>query len=260
MHSDGVQHRMNSADTWHKIKSQLNGSGFNIAVRIDASQYDSIVPEKKRAGTLLNEARSIILTGFAGNKFWPVLQSFLRQNPQFKNRNENIIDNYSRITIERVAETLTQQVGAVFKIAYPFGQSAYDLDFTLLGIMGGVGVPSLLGMLLHPEYGTWMSLRGALLTDMELSEYDKPISEFNPCPSCEKPCIEACPADTVTEKGWDWRSCMDFRLSSDICSAGCASRKACPYGQYYMYSDEQIEYHHQFVLKSVKAYSKAKSF
>lgn len=251
---------MNSEDTWHKVKSHLTESGFNIVVRIDAARYDSIVPEKKRADSLLNDARSIILTGFAGNKFWPVLKSFLRQNPEFKDRNENLIDNYTRITIEKLAETLDERNGGAFKIAYPFGQGAYDLDFTLLGMMGGVGVPSLLGILLNPEYGTWMSLRGAILTDIEFEQYDEPISEFNPCPSCEKPCIDACPADIVTDQGWDWRACMDFRLSSDICSNSCASRKACPYGQYHMYSDEQIKYHHQFVLRSVKAYSKAKSF
>lgn len=251
---------MNSENTWRKVKSHLNESGFNIAVRIDAALYDSIVPEKKRACTLLNDARSIILIGFAGNKFWPVLQSFLRQNPEFKNKNENLIDNYTKITIEKLAGTLNEVNGGEFKIAYPFGESAYDLDFTLLGMMGGVGVPSLLGILLHPEYGTWMSLRGAMLTDVEFERYENPISEFNPCPSCEKPCIDACPADTVTDKGWDWRACMEFRLSSDVCSKSCASRKACPYGQYHMYSDEQIKYHHQFVLKSVKAYSKAKSF
>ena len=245
---------MNSEETWDNLKCYLNGSGFNILARINADEYDSIVPGKKRASSLLTEARSVILSGFAGNKFWPLFQSFLKENPEFSKNNKNLIDNYTRLKFEQLISVLQKDKGSSFKSVYPFGDSAYDLDFMTLGIMGGLGVPSLLGILLHPEYGTWMSLRGAILTDISFADYDRPFSEFNPCPPCEKPCIGSCPANTVTISGWDWESCMKFRLSSDVCSSSCASRKACPYGNEYRYSEQQIRYHHEFVLKSIRKY------
>jgi epoxyqueuosine reductase QueG len=146
--------------------------------------------------------------------------------------------------------------GKGYKIIFPFGKDALDLDFVKLGILGGIGVPSILGLLLHPVYGTWISLRGAIITDVEFGDYDSPLVNFDPCPSCGKPCITACPASTVSEKGWDWESCMRYRLDSDMCSGKCSSRLACPYGKDHAYGSEQIAYHHKFVLKSVREYFK----
>ncbi|MBI2488052.1 MAG: hypothetical protein HYW01_14135 [Deltaproteobacteria bacterium] len=240
---------------YNKLKNIFEDSGFNLVTRIKVSEYDRRVSPDRRAGTVFTNAKSIVLVGFAGKDFWNVLQNFLRENPEFRDTREDWIDDYTLLKFMLAAKILEDKK-ADYKMAFPFGLGAFALDFLKLGQLGGVGVHSLLGVLIHPEYGSWISLRGAFITDLEFARYNNPLSSFNPCPACSKPCISVCPANTISEKGWDWEACMNFRLSDNTCTTNCASRRACPYGKEHQYSDEQLAYHHKFVLKSVKEYFK----
>lgn len=248
---------MSSEKIFEGIREHFGEAGFNLTVRIRTEDYDE-APGRQRAGDLLADAKSIILTGFAGRTFWETFSRYLTNNPGFKEKHENLIDDYTRLIFREAAPVLEASWGALYKTVFPFGESALDLDFVKLGTLGGVGVPSLLGILLNPEYGTWISLRGAIITTTEFEMYDEPLGDFDPCPSCRKPCIAACPAHTISDRGWDWESCMRFRLGSDTCSGKCASRLACPYGQEHAYKEDQIAHHHKFVLLSAKEYFKYK--
>lgn len=244
---------MTPVEAFSEIKNLLSESGFNIFVKIKASDYnDSVLPER-RTGKLMEGAKSIILVGFGGNSFWKIFNTFLDNNPEFEERHTDLIDSYTVLNMSRAA-ALLDDAGVRRETVYPFGENALGLDFVALGRLGGAGVGSLLGILIHPVFGTWISLRGAILTDAEFSEYDHPLEGFDPCPSCDKPCIAACPAHTVSESGWDWQSCMEWRMETDVCSAHCASRVACPWGSGERYTPEQMAYHHSFVLKSVRAW------
>ena len=245
---------MNTEEIFDEIKKYLSYSGFNLVVKIKSSEYDKISSPKKESKVLLSGAKSIILAGFGGNAFWDQFKSFLDENPVFRKKHEDLIDSYTMLHFEHISEMLNSEKNVVFMTAFPFGNQARDMDFVKLGKLGGIGVPSLLGMLLHPVFGTWISLRGAILTNMEFSSYDKELSSFDPCPPCSKPCITACPANTISLNGWDWEACMRFRLDTDVCSLNCASRLACPYGDKNRYNDEQILYHHGFVIKTLKKY------
>lgn len=245
---------MNTDEIFDEIKEYLSGSGFNLVVKMKSSEYDRTSTPKKESGLLLKGAKSIILAGFGGGSFWSTFRSFLDENPDFREKHQDLIDEYTILKFDHVSGMLSREKDISFMNIFPFGNQALDMDFVKLGKLGGIGVPSLLGMLLHPVYGTWISLRGAILTDMEFSLYDTELSSFDPCPSCSKPCITACPAHTVSLNGWDWEACMRFRLDTDVCSANCASRLACPYGDKHRYTDEQILYHHGFVIKSLKRY------
>ncbi len=244
---------MSHDSTYDKLKRSFYTSGFNIVARIKAGEYDAQVAQAKKSAALLPGAKSIILAGFAGKNFWDVLQQFLRDNREFRETHEDWIDDYTVINFEKTTVTLDDRKVS-YKMAFPFGPGALTLDFSKLGLLGGVGNRSLLGVLIHPEYGPWISLRGAIITDLKFREYDKPLSWFNPCSPCSKPCVSACPASTISRKGWDWQACMNFRLNSDTCAGNCASRRACPYGKEHQYTEEQLAYHHKFVLKSVKEY------
>ena len=237
-----------------RLKTISRDCGFNIIQTISARAYDNVVSRQKSTSALfLPGARSITLIGFGGNSFWSTLKCYIKDNPDFKERGKDLIDNYSLMVFKELSNVL-QENGVMHRAVFPFGSGGTLLDFVKLGKVSGAGVRSLLGILLHPTYGPWISLRGALLTHLELGSYDSPLRGFDPCPSCHKPCIEACPAGTISGKGWDWESCMAFRLAEDTCSSGCASRRACPYGKELQYSEEQLAYHHKFVLKSVKKY------
>jgi len=230
-------------------------SGFNLTLKIKSSEYGMAPGTSKIVESLFPQAKSIVLVGFAGKSFWEIFQDYLQKNPDFKNNNIDLIDNYTVLKFKEAARILNSHK-IDYKMVFPFGRDGAQLNFLKLGELCGAGVPSLLGILLHPVFGPWISLRGAFITSLEMNEYDGPISEFSPCPSCDKPCITACPINTISTSGWDWESCMRFRISDETCSKSCASRRACPYGKTEQYSDEQLHYHHKFVLKSVKEYFK----
>jgi hypothetical protein len=235
------------------IENRFNDSGFNLVARIKVSDYDRQVLPDRRAAPLLPNAKSILLAGFGGKSFWQVLQHFLHENREFRDTRQDWIDDYTLLKFTLVANLL-EDAKADYEMTLPFGSGAFALDFVKLGQLGGMGVHSLLGVLLHPEYGPWVSLRGAFVTDLEFNEYDTPIPSFDPCPECSKPCISACPASTVSEKAWEWKACMNFRLSNDTCTTNCTSRRACPFGKEHQYSEQQLAYHHSFVLKSIREY------
>ena len=237
------------------LKEKSLAAGFNLVGRVRTKDYSENAKSEKRVESIYQDAKSIILVGFAGNKYWDILKGFLENHQPFETANEDWIDEYTILKFNLLAEILEKK-NVNHKIVFPFRSSATIMDFMLLGRLAGFGVPSLLGILLHPEYGSWISLRGAIITDIEFSSYDKPLSGFDPCPPCSKPCITACPANTVSLNGWDWNKCMNFRLDSPTCESNCFSRRACPYGIEHQYSEEQLAHHHKFVIKGVKRYWK----
>lgn len=238
-----------------ELSSIARGYGFNIIQTIKHSDYECLVQADRAASTIAPFARSITLLGFAGKGFWETLVCYIEENPGFRDLGSDLVDNYSKIVLNELSKLLESQ-GIEHKRIYPFGARAMALDFAKLGQAAGAGVPSQLGVLIHPEYGPWISLRGAIISELELEHYDKELKGFSPCSSCDKPCVDACPVKAVSVKGWDWETCMKFRLSEQTCSANCASRRVCPYGREYQYSEEQLSYHHGFVLRNARGYFK----
>jgi len=238
---------------FEKIETLFNRSGFNIVGKVNRNDYQKSFEHRDGLDKVLRNGKSILLVGFAGNGFWDILRAFLRNNRDFEETRTDWIDDYTQLIFKSAAEILDDS-GVSYEMVFPFGKTALDLDFMELGRMSGVGVDSLLGILLHPHYGPWISLRGSIITDLEFSGYDSPLENFAPCPPCPKPCITACPAKTISNHGWNWEACMDYRLSSETCETNCASRRACPYGKEHQYTGEQLAHHHKFVLESVKQY------
>jgi epoxyqueuosine reductase QueG len=243
---------MNPERVLEELSKYFLDSGFNLTLKINSDEYFRTT---RKMECIFPEAKSIVLVGFAGKSFWGVFKDYLERNPEFENRNVDLIDNYTILRFKEAAKILNSHK-IDYKTVFPFGKDATQLNFLKLGELCGAGVSSLLGILLHPIYGPWISLRGAFITNLELNEYDGPISSFSPCPCCDKPCISACPANTISISGWDWESCMRFRMRDETCAKSCASRRACPYGKAEQYSEEQLNYHHKFVLRSVKEYFK----
>ena len=67
------------------------------------------------------------------------------------------------------------------------------------------------------------------------------------CASCAtQDCVAACPADAV-EVGarFNLAACFNHRAApGSSCACTCLSRRACPVGSQYQYSDEQMAYHY----------------
>lgn len=130
------------------------------------------------------------------------------------------------------------------------------INFTQLAEMAGFGTVSpVIGLLLHPDYGPWVSLRAALLL---VGEPFGPLSDrslgdaFAPCNDCSKPCVHACPAGVHDGLGGtDLRACASHRHVGN-CDGGCDVRRACPVGAQHRYDANEESFRHAYSLYAMR--------
>ena len=230
------------------IELYFKENGFNLIRRVDLKVYDANCAGNRASNSIMPDAVSGILIGFAGREFWNHLNDFIDGDHGSNISDSNPVDDYTLWHFEQSKEILSR-FRLSHEFCFPFGYESMALDFSLLGKLSGVGVPSLLGILIDPEYGTWISIRGLIITDLEFGHYDKPLDGFNPCPDCSKPCITSCPSSSIGEVvGWDHNKCIDYWVESGDCINGCYSRIACPYGAEHRYSSKQMTHHQKSVF------------
>ncbi|MGH8012878.1 MAG: hypothetical protein ACREQ4_10300, partial [Candidatus Binataceae bacterium] len=80
---------------------------------------------------------------------------------------------------------------------------------------------------------------------------------FDPCPQCTaRTCISACPGAAVSfPAGWDIPGCTKHRVEAESdCAARCHARVACVLGPEHRYPDDELAYHQERALRSIREY------
>ena len=118
----------------------------------------------------------------------------LRANPSHLTETEHPLDDF----IDRWIQSVDPTPDATRRWIQCAEDVDVFVDFRPLATSAGLGTPSLLGLVIHPEYGLWVSIRAVLLST-EVFEPTTKNRMQSPCEGCvEKPCISACPAGAVT--------------------------------------------------------------
>ena len=120
--------------------------------------------------------------------------------------------------------------------------------------LAGWSHSSPLGLDIHPHFGTWFACRAAFLIQAPL-EPTSIEGGASPCEDCsDKPCRSACPADAVQPgKTFSLDACVGHRLQpQSSCASQCLARSVCPAGAGWRYTEEQIRYHGQQSLASLR--------
>ena len=99
------------------------------------------------------------------------------------------------------------------------------------------------GVLLHPQFGPWLSLRAVVYRDSEACEPDTPY--FDPCSGCPAPCATACHGDAIGVAGRDHGQCLRTKLADLRCLKGCDARSACVLAPEHAFPPEAIAHHEQ---------------
>ena len=190
-----------------------------------------------------DDIKSILVIGNAGSALWPRFQ----QSSEYRDRQPHPLDRWSRRLIDQIAAS--QQLPAVYPFDgppwQPFQQWARRANPNL--------TPSPLGMLIHPVYGLWWALRGALLLPRP---FEPPASSIAspPCEACEtKPCLHACPVHAFTGDSYLVDQCAGHLRTSEgrTCEKkSCLARRACPIGEDYRYQPDHAAFHMQAFLRS----------
>ena len=112
-------------------------------------------------------------------------------------------------------------------------------DFIALGRACGLGSASRLGILLHPVFGPWFSIRAIVLTRAALAR-TPPQSARGLCDGCPAPCATACPGGALAHDRFrfDVAACSRTTLALEACRQRCDARRACVIGREHTYRPE----------------------
>lgn len=229
--------------------------GLNLIAAIPTVRYDAQAPLSMRAAYIDAAARSIIVIANGGGAFWRAFTAHLATHPGW-DRRENPLDDFTR---EIVAESIMPALSAASVAAtpiYPFVTDRPTLAFMELGKLAGLAGPSLVGVVVNPEYGPWIAFRSAILIDRDL-DVPGPATGFDPCPSCvARSCVTACPASAVkVPSGWDIPACLTHRIEHEAdCAPRCAARVACVLGPEHRYPEDELRYHQMRALRAMRPY------
>ncbi len=214
---------------WPDFVAALQGDGLNLVGSLEVA---ALPVELLGSDALSDDLQSLLVVGHAGRGFW---EGFVPNRPD----SSDPVDDYS---VARVLAHLPESIRAGSRILYPGdGQVALQR----LGRLLGWHADSLLGVGIHPLWGTWYAYRAVLAVPVRLAESrsSPPQSACGECPG--RACIAACPARAVSAQGTDLTRCSDFRLQpASACAYRCLAREACPVGSEHRYSGEQIRYHY----------------
>jgi hypothetical protein len=222
------------------LDTALAANGFNLVGVLAAEHYDELVPPGWRSADCLPTARSAVLLCCGGPDFFRAARS----SPQWLGADP--VDCFARRWVEfqcaQWKELGFDTKGFLYTDQRESGGVRRFADFGSLAAASGIGVPSRLGILLHPQFGPWVSIRGLLLTERSC-EPTAPL-DWNPCFGCPAPCSGACPSDRVVlASGFDVEACFSTKASTPACRTGCAARRACVYGLDQAY-DREAETHY----------------
>ena len=182
--------------------------------------------------------KMVILIGNAGPAMF---NRFSRE----RSRRGQSLDDWTKSVVDLLAGDLGAEA------VYPFDKPARP--FLTWARRARAGHVSPLGLNIHPTYGLWHAYRAALLFPVA---FDLPSQSLgpSPCESCDgKPCLSACPVKAFDGSSYDVVGCGKHigSAAGKIClSAGCLARKACPVGQQYIYTPDQIAFHMQAFKKA----------
>ncbi len=192
---------------------ELSGAGVNLAGVLPIDAYDERVPSGWRSAALLPSARSAVVLATGGPTFFRAF----RQSPEAGES----IDPLDRFLVRVVEAAIRGEPAAV--AGYYFERRDGFADFVGLARASGLGVPSRLGILIHPEFGPWLAIRALILTERVLTP-------------------------THGLPGFDLSRCTAHSRQDPACQVGCAARRACPVGARYRYEADGEAHHRAAAL------------
>ena len=174
--------------------------------------------------------KTLLLIGPKEPGFWPHLTA----QPEWDGAPDPV-DRWSR----RVIGGMACDLGG--KALFPFGGPPYH-PFYKWALRTGRVWDSPVRLLVHAGQGLMVSFRGALALKERIAV---PPPSAKPCEGCAAPCLAACPAGALGEKGYDVPACHAYLSGGDrdCMKAGCLVRRACPVTQAYARMPEQSAYH-----------------
>lgn len=197
------------------------------------------------AEAALSGARAVLLCASGGRAHWEAIAPAERQD-------RFAIERAGRRSIENALVHLDPSSRLLDRTA------THVFDLRRLAEAAGFGVLSpYLGLVIHPEFGPWVSLRGVVATALDVP-ISVPLEAYDPCGPCSRPCLTTCPAGAYRPgHGFDFVRCARHRLAeiplADHCADACHARRACVVGTEHAYGAAEQQHRHRASLPDVAA-------
>lgn len=224
--------------------NSLQRKGLNIHAVIDLDNLSSEnLKNIEQSGVDLQLYNQLIVIGHLGQKLWKNISVSLTTS-------EHPIDDFSIASVQSLFET--HYPAQSYEIIYP-GDKVIGLQ--QLGSQLGWHYPSPFKVGINNEWGSWFAYRAVVLSDSHFAE-TKPLDSSSPCVDCQQQfCISACPAQALDNNEFEFTKCIDFRKQqASACRNQCLARLACPVGEQYRYTDEQVFYHYGVSMKTIESH------
>lgn len=233
------------------VRQSAARAGLNLFGVVDARRFDPGEPRERRCGHRWPECGTVVVLGTGGRGFWH-RQVAHGAGGTTGGGTATLVDELAVAAAHRVAADLATRSLPTRVVCAPCD----TLNFLRLGEAAGFGTVSpVSGMLLHPQFGPWLRVRAALLIDGYPFGpiQDASITEnFQPCCTCAKPCVTACPSGVHDGRGsTDFARCAGHRHAGG-CVDGCGSRRACPIGGEHADPPDAQLHAHSAGLRSVE--------
>ena len=227
-----------------RVENWLRIRGFDLFAVMDPARWPEPLRESFRTLdiNLPMDAR-IVLLGSVGRTLWEIVRRDHWQD-------SDPIDRYSIRVVEELRKLHWH--GQKIEWLHP---GPCPIPIQRLCRQAGWSHPSLLGLDIHAQFGTWFACRAVIVVSRSI-ECTPRESSRSPCESClEKPCRSHCPSGAVTDiEAFGLMACGSYRLAKESnCAHLCLSRLACPIGTSQRYSDAQLDYHGALSLASLQA-------
>ena len=227
-----------------RVENWLRIRGFDLFAVMDPARWPEPLRESFRTLdiNLPMDAR-IVLLGSVGRTLWEIVRRDHWQD-------SDPIDRYSIRIVEELRKLHWH--GQKIEWLHPW---PCPIPIQRLCRQAGWSHPSLLGLDIHAQFGTWFACRAVIVVSRSI-ECTPRESSRSPCESClEKPCRSHCPSGAVTDiEAFGLMACGSYRLAKESnCAHLCLSRLACPIGTSQRYSDVQLDYHGALSLTSLQA-------
>jgi hypothetical protein len=207
-----------------RVCARAAGVGLNLMGLVDCGRFDAGEPKERRVGRVAPACGTIVVLGSGGRSIPPRLGC---------TGDAAAVAGWATTAAGGVAALMREHGVACRALALEGG---CRVNGARLGEAAGFGTVSpVSGLLLHPEYGPWLRVRVAVLCDGSPfgAVGDASISErFQPCSTCDRPCVRACPAAVHDHREQALAACASHRHGGG-CTDGCASRGACPVGAHH---------------------------
>lgn len=245
---------------WQAFEAAADEAGLNVRVAVPGDAVDTAFAQVRQRRPAAGPAippgaaprdlapgyRWAIVLGSAGRRLWERLQA----QPEAERAAPDPLDRLTERTAEALL-ALLWKADPRARSAFPFRHARQLVPFQALTQHLPWAGMAPLGILVHPRVGPWFAWRAALLTALEPPGHLQEHGE-SPCVICPAPCVSACPAQAVDQRGFRWEACAEFRLRKAPCRETCLARQACPAGAAFRYAPDQLAYHYGASLRMLR--------